>query len=109
MTKLEKAPRRLLLWNENIEKLNEFETLFNASNVIIQFLVEYNHKQHSFLDILIKKANKQIKADIYYKQPMDFKQYRSLNSCHPRHTKMNVPYNLVKRICTIVSGTNIRL
>ena len=28
------------------------------------------------------------------------------NSCHPKHTKVNIPFNLARRICTIVSDPN---
>ena len=29
-------------------------------------------------------------------------------SCHPKHTKNNIPFNLARRICTIVSNIEIR-
>ena len=69
--------------------------------------MEYSRDQFPFLNILIKKVNNQIETNIYYK-PTDSKQYLLFNSCHPRHTRINVPYNLAKRICTIVSNESIR-
>ena len=30
------------------------------------------------------------------------------HSCHPRHIKVNLPYNLARRICTIVDDIDIR-
>ena len=52
-----------------------------------------------------------IETDIYYK-PTDSKQYLLFNSCYPKHVATNIPYNLARRICTIVDNTetrNIRL
>lgn len=56
----------------------------------------------SFLDtMVIKKAGK-IQTDIFYK-PTDSKQYLLYTSCHPKHTRNSIPYNLARRLKTIVS------
>ena len=52
-----------------------------------------------------------IETEIYYK-PTDSKQYLLFTSCQPKHVATNIPYNLARRICTIVGNTetrNIRL
>ena len=46
-------------------------------------------------------------TDIFYKST-DTHQYLDYRSCHPKHTKRNIPYCLARRICTIVSQTNTR-
>ena len=38
----------------------------------------------------------------------DSKQYLNFQSCHPKHTKTSIPYNLTRRICTIVSDQSQR-
>ena len=35
-------------------------------------------------------------------------QYLDYNSCHPRHIRRNVPFNLARRICTIVNDESLR-
>ena len=40
-------------------------------------------------------------------QRADSKQYLNFNSCHPKTTKTNIPFSLARRICTIVSDSNI--
>ena len=40
-------------------------------------------------------------TDIYI-----LKKYHNFHSCHPKHTKTIIPYNLARRICTIVSDEN---
>ena len=36
------------------------------------------------------------------------KQYLNFKSCHPKHTKVNIPFSLARRICTIVSDISVR-
>jgi hypothetical protein len=44
-----------------------------------------------------------IETDIYYKET-DGHQYLNYKSCHPKHTKNNIPYNLMNRITTFVNN-----
>ena len=37
----------------------------------------------------------------------DTKQYLLYDSCHPKHIKNNIPYNLARRLCTIISDKDI--
>ena len=54
-----------------------------------------------FLQILLGVKNNKIITDTYYK-PIDTLQFLPFTSCHPKHIKKKVPYNLARRICTIV-------
>ena len=45
-------------------------------------------------------------TDIYYKKT-DSEQYLLFSSCHPRHTKINIPYNLARRLRTIISEEQV--
>ena len=69
--------------------------------------MEYNHQKLPFLDILILIKDNNIETDIHYK-PTDSQQYLLFSSNHPRHTKTNIPFNLARRICTIVSNRQTR-
>ena len=51
--------------------------------------------------MVINKGGR-IQTDIFYK-PTDSKQYILYTSCHPKHTRNNIPYNLARRLKTIVS------
>ncbi|CAI9724120.1 Hypothetical predicted protein [Octopus vulgaris] len=93
-----------ILWDKSIEKLEEFKILLNGINDNIQFTMDHNEEELPFLDVLIKKAGNKIDTDIYYKST-NSKQYLPFDSCHPRHTRINVPFCLA-RICTIISDTN---
>lgn len=84
----------------------EFTILLNTIHENIKFTMEYRHDQLPLLDILIKKISNKIETYLHH-TPSDWKQYLRLNSCHPRHTRKNVNYNLTIRLCTIVSDAHI--
>ena len=46
-------------------------------------------------------------TDIHYKTT-DTHQYLDFISSHPQHTKINITYNLARRICTIVDDEKVR-
>ena len=81
--------------------------IMNTLHPNIQFTAEQSSHDIPFLDIRIIKSGTDIITDIYYK-PTDTKQYLSYKSCHPRSTKNNVPFNLARRICTIISDEKLR-
>ena len=54
----------------------------------------------------MKTREGKIETDIYYKET-DSKQYLLFYSCHPRHTKINIPYNLARRLRTIISEEKV--
>ena len=73
----------------------------------IQFTIERDSKKVDFLDITIIERERKIITDIHYKIT-DTHQYLHFDSCHPRHTKRMIPYNLARRICTIVSDKDLK-
>lgn len=96
-----------IIWEQNHEHLLEFHNILNNLDPSLQFTIEFDKKSIPFLDVLVKKTDCNIDTDIYYK-PTDTHQYLHFNSCHPRHTKRAIPYNLSRRICTIVSDPSTR-
>jgi hypothetical protein len=56
---------------------------------------------------LITHHGQKLSTVIYYK-PTDTHQYLHFASCHPRHTKRVIPYNLARRICTNVNEESTR-
>ena len=96
-----------ILWNRSLTDLHTFKTIINGINQDIQFTMEYSTKELPFLDLLVMKVGSNLETDIYYK-PTDSKQYLLFSSCHPKHTRLNIPLNLAKRICTIVNNKTTR-
>lgn len=97
-----------IFWNRSEEDLQKFHSTLNSLHVSLKFTMEMNHTKLPFLDILIIKNHDVITTDLYCKDT-DTHQYLDFRSCHPSHTKRNIPFNLAKRICTIVSDPELRL
>ena len=91
-----------IIWLDSEKELTDFHEVINNLHSDIDFTIEKSEKQLSFLDILLIKDGTRLSTDIYFKVT-DTKQYLNFYSCHPRHTKKSIPYNLARRICTIVS------
>ncbi|MCG8076000.1 MAG: GIY-YIG nuclease family protein, partial [Candidatus Thiodiazotropha taylori] len=95
-----------ILWQMSREDLNIMESILNSLHEDIIFKIQVNPVQLPFLDTLVIKNGTSISTDIYFKVT-DSKQYLNFKSCHPKHTKTNVPFSLARRICTIVSDKTL--
>ena len=51
--------------------------------------MEKHESKIPFLDVLVYKEGRKLHTDIFYKT--DTHQYLNFNSCHPKHTKQNIP------------------
>ena len=90
----------IIFWSRSEEDLCRFKDLINSLHPSIKFTMETSDTQLPFL-------GNQITTDIYYKST-DTHQYLNFHSCHPSHTKRNIPYCMARRICAIVSDNHIR-
>lgn len=97
-----------LIFTRTEEELKQFHNLLNTLHPSIIFTLEQSRKKLSFLDTLIIKNNGTLHTDIYYK-PTDSKQYLLYTSCHPKHTRNSIPYNLARRLKMIISQENTLL
>ena len=93
-------------WTKSVKDLEQLHSTLNSLHKDLHFTLEYSGAQQSFIDVLVKNQGGKIETDIFYKE-MDSKQYLLFNSCHPRHTKINIPYNLARRLRTIVSEDHV--
>ena len=96
-----------LIWKGTDEELQKLYRLMNTMDEDLKFTMEVSDEQIPFLDVLVIKHDNKIETDIYSK-PTDTKQYLTFHSCHPRHVKVNLPYNLARRLVCIVSNEEIR-
>ena len=97
--------------NEEIISPDVLLTELNSMNDHIKFTMDKDPHKITFLDVLVIKNGIHIETDINYKETETFNYY-PFNSSGPRHIARNIPLNLAKRICTIVSAVekrNIRL
>jgi hypothetical protein len=94
-----------LIWQKSRCTVHYIQECLNQLNKELKFTMETNSNNGiNFLDLSIKINRKnKIETDIHYKET-DGHQYLNYNSCHPKHTKNNIPYNLMNRIFTFVSN-----
>ena len=95
-----------IIFTRSDEELKKFHNLLNTLHLSIKFTIEKSRSRLSFLDTLVTIHNRQLHTDIYYK-PTDSNQYLLYTSCHPKHTRNSIPYNLARRLKMIVSDENI--
>lgn len=96
-----------IIWDNSIDDIENLHLNLNNLHPKLSFTMEHHRNEITFLDITIKKYQEKIITDIFHK-PTDTKQYLHFRSCHPRSTKNNIPYNLARRICTIVIDPDLR-
>ena len=92
-----------IIWKLDHLALTTFTNQLNNLHPAIKFTIETNTDSIPFLDIRISKRGTKIETDIYRK-PTDTLNYIDFQSCHPRHTRTNIPYNMAQRIMKIVSN-----
>ena len=95
-----------LPWNKKFGNIQIFIDILNSLDNNINFTFEMNEQKISFLNVTVYKGENNLMCDIFYKET-DTKEYLPFNSCHVRHCKINVPYNLCRTVCTIVEDKNI--
>ena len=98
----------ILINDRNGFNICYINNLLNQLCKDLEFNLESTGESMNFLDIKIIKINNKLETDIFYK-PTDTKQYLNFRSCHPRHVKRALPYNLARRICTIVSNDEVKV
>ena len=90
---------KLEYWDVNICNENELCTMLTDLCPNITFTMEANSSRINFLDIQLLVAQDKLITDIYY-QPTDTSKYVHFKSRHPKHTLINIPFNLARRLCT---------
>ena len=88
-------------WDTNMSPINNFHQILNNLHPSIKFTMEYNKNEMNFLDIKMIVKGENIITDIFYKAT-DTLNYVPFKSAHPKHTLLNIPCNLARRLCTIV-------
>lgn len=96
-----------IIWDKSVDNVQALHSELNNLHTKLVFTMEQSETEITFLDIKLKKQEQKIITDIYHKTT-DTKQYLHFRSCHPRSTKFNIPYNLARRICTIVTEPALR-
>ena len=94
-----------LIWNSQYH-LGEFFDMLNNLDDNIKFTMEKYTDKLPFLDIMVMiKEDGTISTDIFYKT-INTHRYLDFRSCHKRHVKINVPFNISRKLSLVVSNKN---
>ena len=91
-----------ICWDNNIGDIRIMKEWLTSLNLPLSFSLDQSGSKVSFLDVDVEVKNNKVITDVHYKNT-DSKRYLDFYSCHPRSTKNSVPYNLARRLCTIIS------
>ena len=92
-----------IYWDTRLGPVTQLHNMLNELHHNIKFTIETNDQRMNFLDITMMVQKKKVITDMYYK-PTDTHNYVPFNSTHPKHILKNIPYNLARRLCTIVDS-----
>ena len=96
-----------IIFDSELISVDCIDSMLNNLDPHLTFNLEKVGSMVNFFDIAICLTDGNIESDIFFKAT-DSKQYLDFLSHHPLHVKRALPYNLFRRICTIVSDEERR-
>ena len=96
-----------LNWDLTVDTTENLLKILHSLYPSIKFETEESETEANYLDIKILVKDHKIITDLFEK-PTDSQHYVPFISSHPSHTKRNIPFNLARRICTMVEEGNTR-
>ena len=96
-----------ITFNNDHGRIDQFTEILNSLHEKIKFTIEKSDREIPFLDIMIIKQGNNLVTDLYQK-PTDSKRYVHFTSSHPASVKRHIPFNLARRIATIVECKRMR-
>lgn len=94
-------------WLKRFGSKNYLLDKLNSLDENLVFELESSPDSIPFLDTQVYLEDGRVNTDIYYKST-DAHNYLRFDSCHPKHTKVNIPFSQAQRICKIVSDQRRR-
>ena len=98
---------RWIIWDERIDTIDTLCKILQNLHTNIKFTIESSKTCINFLDIN-NSVNDYMNSTNIYRKPTDSQQYVHFECCHPSHTKQNIPFNLARRLCTIIEDKELR-
>ena len=86
-----------IMWDTRLGSFKNILYFMNNIHSSIKFTSDCSCTEVVYLDIRILKGQKRFETIVFYKET-DSDIFLNFKSCHPRHVKENIPFNLAKRI-----------
>ena len=94
-----------MLWKHGEKELEKFLEFLNCYHPTIKFTANYSREEIDFLDVSVRKKNKQLVTDLYIKLT-DTHQYLHASSCQVYYSKKSIPYSHALHLNRICSGNS---
>ena len=85
------------MWDTRLGSFKDVLFYLNRINKSIKFTASCSTKEIVFLDVRVLKTESGFEIIVFNKET-DADNYLNFTSCHPRHTKENIPFNLARRV-----------
>ena len=92
-------------WDTRTDTAVSLVSILNNLHPSIKFKEKFSRFAIDYLDTTVKAENRKITTYLFQKVT-DSHHYVPFISCHPSQTKRNIPFNLARKICTIVDEEN---
>ena len=96
-----------IFWEQKWGDITDLFSLLQNLHPNIDFTMEQSNEEIPFLDILMKKDNNGTITTDIYRKPTDSQKYLHFRSHHPNNCRKSLPLMLARRICTIVTDTDL--
>ena len=90
-----------MIWPLRFGDVGRMTAILNGLHPDFKFIIAADPVQIPFLDVMVTIEGKKVTTDIYHKDT-DSRRYLPYDSCHPGHTRRNIPYSLARRVAMIV-------
>ncbi|XP_069505846.1 uncharacterized protein [Ambystoma mexicanum] len=89
----------LIIWNGTVARFEKFVEWINKQNRYMKFTSTHSNKELNFLDVTVwvDSGSNILKVKPFHK-PTDRNSLLDFSSCHPRHTRENLPFGQFLRL-----------
>ena len=97
-----------IFWDKRLGDFLEVFNILNNMHPSLKFTIERSDTSLKFLDVIVYKTMAGFKTVVNNKDT-DSGTYLPFNSAHPRKCKINIPYNMARRIRALTDDDNLMI
>ena len=96
----------MIFWDKRLCPFEEVFEIMNSQCPSVKYTMERDEDRLVYLDIEIYRTKDGFKTMVYSK-PTDSGNYLPYRSNHPRHCRVNIPFNLARRVRMLTDDNNL--
>ena len=95
-----------IFWDKRLGEFSEIFEILNTMHPSLKFTIERSDTSLKFLDVVVYKTQSGFKTVVNCKDT-DSGTYLPFKSAHPRNCKINIPFNMARRIRALTDDDNL--